>query len=525
MHVLLFLHAAAHVARFRGLEARELGGSKSVASGSLGPKSAAVAASLPDDWDKLMLTGTNYPLTMIGTSLYHLLAAWWPAITSCMTRAPILYKGNGFKQINQVDLLSNGQYGVRSTQSCAFAPHTVYTFPFIYAFVECSSTKQDISTPEQVGFMLTRDSTKADKLEDQVKQLMVDYAALNAKSETASVYALWQRISMLPPDTAVLFGQEAQLNQLQKLTEADGITVLTIWGMAGMGKTTLATAFARQLWEQQQVDCACYADLRGQSTADTALLKIQRAFQQLNNHEASRLQSATEAEDAEAITQQIFDMLQQCSGHFKLCLVVDNAEDVMDSHGQDEFEKSIAQMLTAAPSLLMIVTSRNRALFASHNLIGRSMEIQQLASEDAEKMIWQCAASDTPEAVVAELAASCGNVPIALLVVSSYIADSASAAKNMVEVLQALGLAKGIESISTDRRLRLCISFSLERMPSNDRLALAILSMFPNRFDVNAATAVLGVSRLATIQCLERLRLKCWVRDTSNEHYQLHLLI
>ncbi len=95
----------------------------------------------------------------------------------------------------------------------------------------------------------------------------------------------------------------------------------------------------------------------------------------------------------------------------------------------------------------------------------------------------------------------------------------------MVEVLQALGLAKGIESISKDKRLRLCISSSLERMPSNDRLALAILSMFPNTFDVNAATAVLGVSRLATIQCLERLRLKCWVRDISDEHYQLHLLI
>ena len=95
----------------------------------------------------------------------------------------------------------------------------------------------------------------------------------------------------------------------------------------------------------------------------------------------------------------------------------------------------------------------------------------------------------------------------------------------MVEVLQALGLAKGIESISKDKRLRLCISSSLEQMPSNDRLALAMLSMFPNKFDVSAATAVLRVSRLATIQCLERLRLKCWVRDISDKYYQLHLLI
>ena len=44
--------------------------------------------------------------------------------------------------------------------------------------------------------------------------------------------------------------------------------------------------------------CYCYDDdywccRAGQSTADTALLKIQRAFQQLNDHEASRLQSGT----------------------------------------------------------------------------------------------------------------------------------------------------------------------------------------------------------------------------------------
>ena len=90
---------------------------------------------------------------------------------------------------------------------------------------------------------------------------------------------------------------------------------------------------------------------------------------------------------------------------------------------------SIAQMLAAAPSLVMILTSRNRAPFASHNLTSRSMEIQQLASADAEKMIWQSAATNTPIAVVAELATLCGNMPIALLVVSSHIADSASAAK------------------------------------------------------------------------------------------------
>ncbi len=85
---------------------------------------------------------------------------------------------------------------------------------------------------------------QADKLEDQVHQLAVDFAALNAKPEAACVHAPWQRVNRLPPlDTAAMFGQEAQLSQLQELTKADGPTVLTIWGTAGMVcLTSLATA-------------------------------------------------------------------------------------------------------------------------------------------------------------------------------------------------------------------------------------------------------------------------------------------
>ncbi len=44
-----------------------------------------------------------------------------------------------------------------------------------------------------------------------------------------------QRVSRLPPlDAAALFGQEAQMSQLQELIKADGCTVLIIWGTAGM---------------------------------------------------------------------------------------------------------------------------------------------------------------------------------------------------------------------------------------------------------------------------------------------------
>ncbi len=104
----------------------------------------------------------------------------------------------------------------------------------------------------------------------------------------------------------------------------------------------------------------------------------------------------------------------------------------------------------------------------------------------------------------------------------------------MVEVLRAHGLARGVESINklAGERLRLCVNSSLQQLPADDRLALAILTMFPTNFDISAAKAVLQTSRVDGIQRLTRLQLKSWVKvidegsvDSADEQYQLHLLI
>lgn len=60
---------------------------------------------------------------------------------------------------------------------------------------------------------------------------------LGAVESSAAELALapWKRENKLPPlDCHVLVGQQAQLMRLQELMQADGCTVLTLWGAAGM---------------------------------------------------------------------------------------------------------------------------------------------------------------------------------------------------------------------------------------------------------------------------------------------------
>lgn len=106
--------------------------------------------------------------------------------------------------------------------------------------------------------------------------------------------------------------------------------------------------------------------------------------------------------------------------------------------------------------------------------------------------------------------------------------------QDMVDILKSQGLVQGLTSTSRagGERLQLCVSSSLLQLPASDRTALAILTIFPNTFDVEAAAAVLNTGSTEALACLARLQLRSWVTVTDERQgqrtqrsYQLHLLI
>ena len=104
--------------------------------------------------------------------------------------------------------------------------------------------------------------------------------------------------------------------------------------------------------------------------------------------------------------------------------------------------------------------------------------------------------------------------------------------QNMLEVLRDQGAVKGMQSIKSAawRDVERCMKPSLECLPDNDRVCLAILTLFPNKFDVNAAAAVLHIHRTEAMASLMNLQSNAWVAstrqaDNTEVQWQLHLLI
>lgn len=75
-----------------------------------------------------------------------------------------------------------------------------------------------------------------------------------------SAKAAWQSSSLnrlqdwgLAPDTTLFQGRSRELAELQQWVEEDGCRVVTLYGMAGMGKTALSVRLAEQLRDQFEV--------------------------------------------------------------------------------------------------------------------------------------------------------------------------------------------------------------------------------------------------------------------------------
>lgn len=114
----------------------------------------------------------------------------------------------------------------------------------------------------------------------------------------------------------------------------------------------------------------------GQFTVEAALTEVQTALQELNGNTDPMSQSdmvsrqdrsacaslqaqegicltvsaicLQEFQDANAITKQIRHLLQQCAGHCRLCMVIDNVEDVFNSDGEAQVSMKLICLCAAS---------------------------------------------------------------------------------------------------------------------------------------------------------------------------------
>ncbi|GGP66500.1 ATP-binding protein [Saccharothrix coeruleofusca] len=284
----------------------------------------------------------------------------------------------------------------------------------------------------------------------------------------------------LPPD---LVGREAELLRLRDLVSAH--PAVAIVGQPGVGKTVLATFAAQQM--RDQFPDGCFAvDLRG---VDEQPLPTRAVFERLLRAlEVPQNEiPATEAEQS--------GVYRAVLSRRKALILLDNAAN----------EAQVRPLLTAAPGCRTLITCR-RTLAGLEGV--RWLQLGPLADSDATALLLSIVGGRVRAAPgeAAELAALCGNLPLALRIAGKRLATMPHwsldylAGQLRDERIRLTSLS------AVDLQVRSAFEVSYRRLSPGGRTAFRRLAAVPGEdFGVDLARVATGMTARQTHAHLDEL--------------------
>ena len=382
----------------------------------------------------------------------------------------------------------------------------------------------------QLMHLLALDGRRSDALAqfEICRRLLAENLGVEPTAETVALYETIKHNQLVPLDAAQtkpvaphnlpasaasFVGREEELAQMDALLAQPDARLLTLLGSGGVGKTRLALETAtRHLADARFLDGLFFvplADLPPETAvapliAETIGLKLSGATtptEQLRQHLADR----------------------------RLLLVLDNFEHLLTQ------ATLVADLLTAAPGLRLIVTSRERLNLYEEWLVEiggldlpphmatdwAAFSAPQLFIQRARRVFLSFDSAAEREAIL-DICQLVGGLPLALELAAAWVRtvpcrDIAHAIERHLDFL-----TSDLRNMpERQRSLRAAFDYSWELLSESEQTMLARLSVFRGGFDGAAGYAISGGS----LRRLSALVDKSLVRRQPDGRYQLHEVI
>ncbi len=298
-----------------------------------------------------------------------------------------------------------------------------------------------------------------------------------------------------------LLGRDGDLAALEAFVADETIRVITVHGPGGIGKTRLVQEWARS-----------------RSPPDTRVPLVSLAGAENPADAVRRLVQpyGWQVGDEDAVAQ-----LEARLAHGPPVIALDEAE------GKDWLRTWIEGLLTAAPHLTIVLASRERLGVVGEQLLrlsglalpsseedaasARQMDAVRLFTTAARRVRPDLTLGQDDLAAIARFARRVDGSPLALTVAAGWL-QLGPPARLLDAVLDDSGDPLAINDV---------MARSWDALEEADGAALAALSVFPERFDVDAALAVGACQR----RTLRRLIDRSLVQPGTADGFALHALV
>lgn len=293
----------------------------------------------------------------------------------------------------------------------------------------------------------------------------------------------------LPQFDSPLIGRHAEVAQITQLltarqrqdTPVAAAQLLTLTGPGGSGKTRLALAVAHEL-QHAFLEGVWWVGLSATTSVAEATVAIARAI-------GLDLQGTTALGDQIAAAVQGWDGL----------LILDNSEHLRSP----EFSALILQLLAAAPTLRLLLTSRERLHLQQEQIIAvpglqTAAEVEAIFVTQARQVLPTFAPDATEQAAIQAIGQLVDGLPLALTLAAALVAAyPCTTILSMLEQDLAL-LNESVPPPATASTppqprtdLRAVFTHSWQRLTPQEQRIFAALAHLPGDFDEAAATAVI----------------------------------
>ncbi|MER5431789.1 BTAD domain-containing putative transcriptional regulator [Streptomyces sp. NPDC002588] len=319
--------------------------------------------------------------------------------------------------------------------------------------------------------------------------------------------------AQLPAGLAVFVGRDAELAEVARLPSARTVVVSAIAGTAGVGKTTFAVHWARQIADRFP-DGQLYLNLRG---FDPVGLPVppENALRTLLESLGSEVRGLPQ--DLDALSALYRTLL---TGR-RVLVLLDNARDAAQ----------VRPLLPGAPGCLVIVTSRNllSGLIAVDGAHPLHLDVLSVAEARAllARRLGPGRVAAEPDAVE-EIIARCAGLPLALAVTAARAAtrSAISLAAIAAELRASAGGLDAFHDGDTAADVRAVFSWSYHSLTPDAAGLFRLLGLHPGPdITLPAAASLAGLAVPHTRQLLAELIRAHLVDEPAAGRYASHDLL